>query len=52
VALPSQTSFVEDKWVNPERAKAVETALRKARDPGAPGPQHPQFSPDVTPPKP
>jgi MscS family membrane protein len=51
IALPSQTSFIEDRWVNPERTKAAEAAVKKVRAPGAPGPEHPQFSPDVTPPK-
>jgi MscS family membrane protein len=55
VALPSQSSIVlEDKWNTPERAAAAEAAkdaIKKQRDPGAPGIDHPQFSPDVAPPK-
>src|SRR5882724_361779 len=55
VALPSQASIVlEDHWNTPERAKAAEAAMeaiKKQREPGVPGPDHPQFSPDVAPPK-
>ena len=55
VALPSQSSIIlEDHWNTPERAKAAEAAMaaiKKQREPGAPGPDHPQFSPDVAPPK-
>jgi len=38
VALPTQTTFVtRDAWVDPEKAKAAEAAVEKARDPGVPG---------------
>jgi len=52
-ALPSQASIIlEDKWNTPEQAKAAEAAIRKMREPGAPGADHPQFTPDVkSPPK-
>jgi MscS family membrane protein len=53
VALPSQASIVlEDHWNTPERAKAALEAIKKQREPGAPGPHDPRFSPDTTPPKP
>ena len=40
VALPSQTTMVtKDSWVDPEKAKAVQTAMEKTRDGGAPGSQ-------------
>ena len=52
-ALPSSTQvLVDDKWPRSERSKAAEEALKKAQDPGVPGPDHPQFSPDVKPPNP
>ena len=52
-ALPSSTQvLVDDNWPRTERAKATEEAIKKAQAPGAPGPDHPQFSPDVKPPKP
>ena len=38
VALPTQTTFVSvDSWINPEKAKAAQAAMEKARDPGVPG---------------
>jgi MscS family membrane protein len=38
VALPTQTTFVtQDSWINPQKAKAAEAAVEKARDPGVPG---------------
>jgi len=50
-ALPSSTQvLVDDKWPRSDRAKVAEDALKKARDPGVPGPSNPQFSPDVKPP--
>ncbi len=40
VALPTQTTFVtQDSWVDPQKAKAAEAAVEKARDPGVPGPR-------------
>ena len=38
VALPSQTTLVtKDSWVDPEKAKAVQSAINKTRDPGVRG---------------
>jgi len=38
VALPTQTTFVtRDSWVDPQKAKAAQAAVEKARDPGVPG---------------
>ena len=38
VALPSQTTLVtKDAWIDPEKAKAVQAAINKARDPGVLG---------------
>lgn len=38
VALPTQTTFVtQDSWIDPQKAKAAQTAVEKARDPGVPG---------------
>jgi hypothetical protein len=38
VALPTQTTFVtQDSWIDPQKAKAAEAAVEKARDPGVPG---------------
>jgi len=38
VALPTQTTFVtQDAWIDPQKAKAAEAAVEKARDPGVPG---------------
>jgi MscS family membrane protein len=38
VALPTQTTFVtQDAWIDPQKAKAAQTAVEKARDPGVPG---------------
>ncbi|HET7107389.1 MAG TPA: mechanosensitive ion channel domain-containing protein [Candidatus Acidoferrum sp.] len=38
VALPTQTTFVtRDAWIDPQKAKAAEAAVEKAREPGAPG---------------
>jgi MscS family membrane protein len=40
VALPSQTTMVtKDSWIDPEKAKAAQTAVEKIRDPRASGPQ-------------
>jgi MscS family membrane protein len=40
VALPSQTTLVtKDSWIDPEKAKAIQAAIEKARDPGVPGPR-------------
>jgi MscS family membrane protein len=40
VALPTQTTLVtQDSWVSPQKAKAAQAAVEKARDPGVPGPQ-------------
>jgi MscS family membrane protein len=51
-ALPSSTQvLVDDKWPRSERAKAAEEAIKKTQDPGVPAPDHPQFTPDVAPPK-
>jgi len=42
VALPTQTTFVtQDSWIDPQRAKAAQAAVEKARDPGVPGPRIP-----------
>ncbi len=47
VALPSQTTIVtQDKWVDPEKAAAAQRAIEKSRDPGVPGPKHPELAPD------
>lgn len=47
VALPSQTTMVaQDKWVDPEKAAAAKKAMEKIRDPGVPGPAHPELAPD------
>ena len=38
VALPTQTTFVtQDSWIDPQKAKAAQDAVEKARDPGVPG---------------
>jgi MscS family membrane protein len=53
VALPSQTTLVtQDKWVDPEKAAAAERAIEKSRDPGVPGPKHPDLAPDGGKPRP
>jgi MscS family membrane protein len=40
VALPTQTTFVsKDAWIDPQKAKAAQVAIEKARDPGVPGPR-------------
>jgi MscS family membrane protein len=40
VALPTQTTFVsQDSWIDPQKAKAAQAAVEKARDPGVPGPR-------------
>jgi len=40
LALPTQTTLVtQDSWVNPQKAKAAQAAVEKARDPGVPGQQ-------------
>ena len=42
VALPTQTTFVtQDSWIDPQKAKAAQAAVEKARDPGVPGPRVP-----------
>ena len=47
IALPTQTTTVaQDGWVNPEKAAAARRAMDKTRDPGVPGPQHPELSSD------
>jgi hypothetical protein len=39
VALPTQTTFVtQDRWIDPEKAKAAKAAIEKNRNPGVPGP--------------
>jgi len=38
LALPTQTTLVtQDSWVDREKAKVVQAAVEKARDPGVPG---------------
>jgi MscS family membrane protein len=38
VALPTQTTLVtQDSWIDPQKAKAAQAAVEKARDPGVPG---------------
>jgi len=38
VALPTQTTFVsQDSWIDPQKAKAAQAAVEKARDPGVAG---------------
>jgi hypothetical protein len=38
VALPTQTTFVtQDAWIDPQKAKAAQVAIEKARHPGVPG---------------
>jgi len=40
LALPTQTTLVtQDSWVSPQKAKAAQAAVEKARDPGVPGSQ-------------
>ena len=47
IALPTQTTTVtQDSWVDPEKAAAAHRAMDKSRDPGVPGPQHPELSSD------
>jgi MscS family membrane protein len=47
IALPTQTTTVaQDSWVDPEKAAAAHKAMDKTRDPGVPGPQHPELSSD------
>ncbi len=42
VALPTQTTFVsQDSWIDPQKAKAAQVAVEKARDPGVPGARTP-----------
>jgi len=39
LALPTQTTLVtRDSWIDPQKAKAAQAAVEKARDPGVPGP--------------
>ena len=45
VALPTQTTFVtQDSWIDPQKAKAAQDAVEKARDPGVPGSRIPPTS--------
>jgi MscS family membrane protein len=38
LALPTQTTLVtQDSWIDPQKAKAAQAAVEKARDPGVPG---------------
>ncbi len=38
VALPTQATLVtQDSWIDPQKAKAAQAAVEKARDPGVPG---------------
>ncbi len=47
VALPTQTTTVtQDTWIDPEKAAAARRAVEKQRDPGVPGTQHPELTPD------
>jgi MscS family membrane protein len=47
VALPTQTTMVtKDQWVDPAKAAAAQKAIEKSRDPGVPGPKHPELTPD------
>ena len=47
VALPTQTTTVaQDSWVDPAKAAAAVKAIEKSRDPGVPGPTHPELAPD------
>jgi MscS family membrane protein len=47
IALPTQTTTVmQDNWVDREKAAAARRAMDKTRDPGVPGPQHPELSSD------
>jgi MscS family membrane protein len=42
VALPTQTTFVtQNSWVDPDKAKAVQAAIDRVRDPGVSGSQTP-----------
>jgi len=42
IALPSQTTIVtQDSWLDPDKAKAIKTALDKAHEPGVSGTQVP-----------
>jgi MscS family membrane protein len=42
VALPTQTTIVtQDSWIDPQKTKAAQAAVEKARDPGVPGPRIP-----------
>jgi MscS family membrane protein len=52
VALPTQTTTVtQDAWVDPEKAAAARRAVEKQRDPGVPGKQRPELTPDGGKPK-
>jgi MscS family membrane protein len=45
VALPTQTTFVaQDSWIVPEKAKAAQVAVEKARDEAASAPKTPPSS--------
>ena len=47
VALPSQTTMVtQEAWVDPQKAAAARKAIEKSGNPGVPGPDHPELSPD------
>jgi MscS family membrane protein len=47
IALPTQTTMVsQDKWIDPEKARAAQKAIEKTRDPGVPGPGRPELAPD------
>lgn len=47
VALPSQTTMVtQETWVDPQKAAAARKAIEKSRNPGVPGPDHRELSPD------
>jgi len=52
VALPTQTTTVtQDTWIDAEKAAAARRAVEKQRDPGVPGTQHPELTPDGGKPK-
>ena len=52
VALPTQTTMVtRDAWIDPQKAAAAQKAMEKSRDPGVPGMQRQELTPDAIPPK-
>src|SRR6185369_7614636 len=52
VALTTQTTTVtQDTWIDPEKAAAARRAVEKQRDPGVPGNQRPELTPDGGKPK-